>query len=209
MPGIIIVSKVIGDQALNKLDGLSARIQDLTPVMQDFAAYMVGSVQQNFEAQGRPDPWAPLKAQSPASWLASKKSLVRKKPRKGGGIEASGAEPPLTAAGQEARGGRLILTDTGRLRSSINFTSFALRVEGSTNVIYAAIQQLGGTIQLPEIRPVNKQALFWPGAPYPVKKVQAHKVTLPARPFLMFQEEEDIYGYLYPSIARYLEDAGE
>jgi phage gpG-like protein len=40
---------------------LIGRAKDLQPVLETFGAYMVtGSLQRNFEAEGRPAPWAPL-----------------------------------------------------------------------------------------------------------------------------------------------------
>lgn len=191
MAGVKVTYQVVKEQALQALTGLDLRTRDLTPVMQDFAGYMKGSVQKNFAAQGRPARWAPLKASSLASWIGSRKSWRTKS----GGISAKGAA---------ALGGRLILTDTGRLRNSINFKALARGVEGYTNVKYAAIQQLGGTTGPHTIVPRKKKALFWPGAAHPVKSVQHPGSRIPARPFLMFQDE-DVYGYLYPRLAVYLE----
>lgn len=191
MAGAKVTYTVVKEQALQALTGLDLRTRDLTPVMQDFAGYMRISVQKNFDAQGRPARWAPLKASSVASWLGSRKSFRTKS----GGISAKGAA---------ALGGRLILTDTSILRNSINFKALARGVEGSTNVKYAAIHHLGGTTRAHTIVPRVKKALFWPGAGHPVKSVQHPGSRIPARPFLMFQDE-DIYGYLYPRLAVYLE----
>ncbi len=58
------------------------------------------------------------------------------------------------------------LLHTGRLRDSINSKAFANRAEVGTNVIYAAIHQFGG------------------------KAGRGKKVTIPARPFLMVQDED-------------------
>ena len=74
--------------------------------------------------------------------------------------------------------------DTGRLRSSI-----VSRAEGSgrsvgymvgTNVNYAAAVEYGTSPHV--IKPVNKRALYWPGAAHPVAQVN-HPGTA-ARPFL-------------------------
>jgi phage gpG-like protein len=190
MAGVKVSYQVVGEQGLRALTGLDLRLRDLTPVLRDFAGYMEGSVQKNFEAQGRPVRWRPLKMASLSGWLASRRSWG-------------------TGAGLRALHGRLILTDTGRLRNSIHFQVLAggRGVEGFTNVKYAAIQQLGGSINIPAFGPRKKKALFWPGALHPVRRVAAHAVTIPARPFLMFQEQEDIYGYLYPRTKAYVEEA--
>lgn len=192
MAGVKVTYQVVSEQALKALTGLDLRTRDLTPVMQDFAGYMKGSVQKNFDAQGRPARWAPLKISTWAGWIGSRKSFRNK----------SGA---LSAKGAQALSGRLILTDTSRLRNSINFIALARGVEGSTNVKYAAIHHLGGQTGPHTIIPRTKKALFWPGAAHPVKSVQHPGSKIPARPFLMFQEQEDIYGYLYPRLAVYLE----
>jgi phage gpG-like protein len=112
----------------------------------------------------------------------------------------------MSKKGRESLAGRLILTDTSRLRNSIDFRALARGVEGYTNVKYAAIQQLGGQTGPHTIVPRTKKALFWPGAAHPVKSVQHPGSRIPARPFLMFQDD-DIYGYLYPRLAVYLEGA--
>ncbi|GAB4485987.1 MAG: phage virion morphogenesis protein [Thermodesulfovibrionales bacterium] len=58
------------------------------------------------------------------------------------------------------------LVDTARLRSSINARAFADHAEIGTNVVYAAIHQFGG--------PAGR----------------GRKVTIPARPYLMIQDED-------------------
>jgi phage gpG-like protein len=205
MAGVKITYQVVKEQALKALTGLDLRTRDLTPVMQDFAGYMKGSVQKNFDAQGRPARWAPLKPASMASWLASRRSWVTKRKKKGGsGFEDYWGGKMVTGAGLKALHGRLILTDTARLRNSINFQALARGVEGFTNVKYGAIHHLGGTTKAHTIVPRVKKALFWPGAGHPVKSVQHPGSKIPARPFLMFQDE-DIYGFLYPRLAVYLE----
>ncbi len=69
-------------------------------------------------------------------------------------------------------------------------------IDVGTNVEYAATQEFGATIDIPEIRPRNKKALAfaWPGAPAGMRpgksgkfvfaKVAAHTVTIPAQPYL-------------------------
>jgi len=92
--------------------------------------------------------------------------------------------------------------DTGRLKRSISqgqpYTIGDRRyaIDVGTNVEYAATQEFGATIEIPEIRPRNKKALAfdWPGAPegmtpgksgkFVFAKVAAHTVTVPAQPYL-------------------------
>ncbi len=64
-----------------------------------------------------------------------------------------------------AEGGKT-LVDTARLQNSITSRAFTNRAEVGTNVIYAAIHHFGG------------------------KAGRGKKVTIPARPFLMIQDED-------------------
>lgn len=193
MAGIRAKYQVVGEQTLASLGELGRRVADLRPVLEDFAGYMVGSVQRNFDAQGRPNRWAPLKGASLYGWLTSRRTWWTKTGN-------------LSKKGREALAGRLILTDTGRLRRSIHFRAINQGVEGCTNVKYAAIHQLGGTTKAHMIYPRRKKALAWPAAEHPVRRVSHPGSRIPARPFLLFQDE-DIYGYLYPRIRSYLEGA--
>jgi phage virion morphogenesis protein len=63
-------------------------------------------------------------------------------------------------------GFRKILIDTGRLMKSLNSKAYPDRAEVGTNVVYAAIHQFGG--------PAGR----------------GRKVNVPARPFLMVQDED-------------------
>ncbi len=92
------------------------------------------------------------------------------------------------------------LQDTGRLAGSIHPNFGPDFAEAGTNVVYAEWQQQG-TDGPYVILPRNKQALFWPGAKHPVKKV-VHP-GLPPRPFLGVgpQEEDEILQILEDHIA--------
>ncbi len=76
------------------------------------------------------------------------------------------------------------LTDTARLRQSITHNVRRGEVEVGTNVVYAAIHQFGGHTGPRTIRPVNRKALYWPGAAHPVKKVEHPGSDMPKRAFL-------------------------
>ncbi|MBP2301306.1 phage virion morphogenesis protein [Azospirillum picis] len=165
----------IDDADLRKLLGrLDASARDMTGLMEQLAAQVEFDTQRRFETQTDPDgnPWPP-----------SARAL---------------AENGET------------LTDTARLRQSI--TSRAGRTEFSvgTNVVYAAIHQFGGTIH----QQTRQQTLYWHHAGdtgsaawrasrtfgdwrfakrsranySEVHTVQAHDVTMPARPFLGVSE---------------------
>ena len=76
-----------------------------------------------------------------------------------------GGRPKWRPSKRAMQGGKT-LVDTARLQNSITAKAFSDRAEVGTNVIYAAIHQFGG------------------------KAGRGHKVTIPARPFLMVQPED-------------------
>ena len=93
--------------------------------------------------------------------------------------------------------GAVLKVRTGRLRSSIGapggegiktVTITPAGVVGTigTKVKYARIHEIGGTIHVPDITPRNKSALrfFVGGKAIFAKRVKAHDVTMPARPYL-------------------------
>lgn len=92
------------------------------------------------------------------------------------------AWPPSLRA--RLTGGRT-LTDTARLVSSITFEATADRLAVGTNVIYAAIHQMGGTIKAKTKAGLRFRA---PGNGGWVRKSQ---VEMPARPFLGLDEEDN------------------
>src|SRR5574343_1117987 len=125
---------VLSAEAIARLQGLESKGENLTGVMRSFGAHMEGSIQKNFDAEGRPDKWLPLK--NPVSWINRYK--------KGGQYRAKGGG--LTKAGERAVAGRKVLTLTARLRNSVHTRVYADRlvVEAGSNVEYAAIHQFGG-----------------------------------------------------------------
>lgn len=76
-----------------------------------------------------------------------------------------------------------ILTESGRLRDSINSEAGRDEVRVGTNVIYAAIHQFGGVI-----KPVSASHLFFRIGG---RLIVADQVTLPARPFLGISDEDE------------------
>lgn len=111
--------------------------------------------------------------------------------------------------------------DKGRLKRSIAegqpfiIADRRYGIDVGTNVEYAAAQEFGATIDIPEIRPRNKKALAfaWPGAPpgmapgkggkFVFAKVAAHTVTVPAHPYLrpaLRESRGDIRRVLLKSI---------
>jgi len=92
-----------------------------------------------------------------------------------------------------ATGGGKTLVDTGRLKSSITMDATNTELKVGTNVKYAAIHQLGGTVPGHIILPKRAKALRWfdkSGTVRFAKKVTIPKITMPKRPFLVVQEED-------------------
>jgi phage virion morphogenesis protein len=87
-----------------------------------------------------------------------------------------------------------ILTESGRLRDSINARATSDEVRVGTNVVYGAIHQLGGTI-----KPKNGEALVFRMGD---RVIFAKSVTLPARPYLGISSEDEtmvaetVFGFL-------------
>lgn len=74
------------------------------------------------------------------------------------------------------------LSRSGRLRDSVTADSDSQRAMVGTNVVYAAIHQLGGKTRAHIIRPRHKKALAFGGL---VRKSVNHPGSdIPARPFL-------------------------
>jgi phage gpG-like protein len=109
---------------------LKAKLDDPTPVMADFGGRMKGSIDKNFEAEGRPVRWAKLNFSTLVGWISGRKTAWTKKGR-------------MSKEGKEAWRGRKILHRRGRLQNSISYRAFANRVEIFTNVKYAIFHQLG------------------------------------------------------------------
>lgn len=102
--------------------------------------------------------------------------------------------PSLRALEQDGQ----TLVDTARLRDSITHAVGGDSVEVGTNVVYAGIHQFGGDIAMPErtqtlYRRLDDLAEAGRAAPFVKRRhatvatehtVAAHTVTMPARPFL-------------------------
>jgi len=103
--------------------------------------------------------------------------------------EAPGGEPWKPSIRAQLEGGQTLLK-SGRLRSSITYVAGEDQVEIGTNVVYAAMHQLGGTV-------TAKSApflMFKVGGRF----VRKTSVTIPARPFLGVDDDNraEIHGVL-------------
>lgn len=118
MAGVSISIDIDDSGVRTALAGLSARMNDLRPVMAEFGEILLESVQRNFEEHRAPDgtPWKPLSKRY-GRWKASRKG------RK------------LTD----------ILLLNRILKGSIHPKVESRQVVVGTNTVYAAIHQFGGT----------------------------------------------------------------
>lgn len=133
-PGLICTLDDIAVQ--RRLKRALAALDDLTPAMEVIGEIATASIQQNFEAGGRPQKWEDL---------AEATKVHRKKTGKWPGE---------------------ILVRSGELKR-INYEAGKDRVIISPgNVAYAAIHQFGGMAG------------------------RGRKVEIPARPYLLFQDED-------------------
>lgn len=86
------MSALIGiDAAINRLREIKARLDDMRAPIQASGVYMLGEIQENFAAQGRPSAWSALKP-----------STMRSKGGRGGILVRSGrmrASNQLTVTG--------------------------------------------------------------------------------------------------------------
>lgn len=103
---------------------------------------------------------------------------------------AAGGRPKWDESTRVKREGGQTLSLTGRLRRSFTVEAGNDRVAVGTNVIYAAIHQFGGKTSPSVIRPKKAKALFWRGARHAVKSVKHPGSKIPARPFLVVQDED-------------------
>lgn len=134
-------------------DGIRARLTDMTPAMSMIGQTVRASILRNFDQGGRPEHWRPLA-------IATIKASFKKSDFTKGGR--------LSKKGNSRLQGGAPLTNTGRLRNSINARAFPDRVEigPAGGIPYAAIHQFGGLAG------------------------KGHKVRIPARPYLMVQDED-------------------
>jgi phage gpG-like protein len=130
---------------------------------------MLGSIDKNFRAEGRPTKWVPL----------SEMTLARRR--------------------KEGRGAKILQdTGMGKGSIVYNVVSDQ-EVQIGTPLEYMRIHQTGGSINLParDIYPVNAKALHWISDGKDVFAMHVHQkartVKIPKRQFLLFQEEDKVH----------------
>lgn len=103
---------------------------------------------------------------------------------------AAGGRPTPWAPLKSRQG--IPLNGRGILRGSITGEVRSTSVILGTNVVYAAIHQFGGTVQIPALQPKRPGGtLRWydqGGNPVFRKRTSAHSVTIPQRSYLLVQD---------------------
>lgn len=100
----------------------------------------------------------------------------------------TGGRPRWKPSRRAVQQGGQTLVKTGRLMRSITAKAGKDSVSIGTNVIYAAIHQLGGRTGPHVIEPKRKKALRTPYGLF--RRVRHPGSTIPARPFLAVQDED-------------------
>lgn len=153
-------------ETLNELIAMKERLDNAAPLMGMIAEEIVSAVEDNFEAEGRP------------KWPELKKSTIaqRERQRNWPGPILQGKSPRL-------------------LNSITSYHDKDTAIVGS-NLKYAAIHHFGGEINHPGGTKffINKEGDFIPlkkDAKRFMGKTKAHKISIPARPFLQMTDKEE------------------
>jgi phage gpG-like protein len=139
----MITIRVVNPAAVQNLLGRLRRkvgLDGIEMVMANFGALIEQSIQKNFDEEGRPTRWLPLKPATMRAWLRKRSSWAGSKFN----VQIGGVRMGLSLAGGIALGKRKILTDTARLRGSIHsimLDKFTLSVRAETK--YAATHHFG------------------------------------------------------------------
>ncbi|GMA59730.1 phage virion morphogenesis protein [Alicyclobacillus fastidiosus] len=192
MSGIAIRIEANGlDTLVNRLEAMTERAVNMTPLMARFGVAMIASVHANFAAEGRPEKWAPLSASTVRSMEYQAVQQVR------GTKRYQNAKTDATRSKYEQQAvdglGHKILVRSGDLRQSIMVGEVTNdSVEIGSSLPYARIHQLGGTIGPVTVRPRTKQALAFPTADgtVVVRSADIPERKIPARPYLKIQDED-------------------
>jgi len=142
------------------------------------AIFLVGKIKQSFgAAPPMPEGWQPNNPYK--QW-----SFYDKKKKKGRRLREVGAERTWRLM-HHSKPGEPPFVQTGALRMGVTWrvgSRLMSRFVGVVKSVHYAMHLEMGTRAGGTIRPVNKKALYWPGAAHPVAKVE-HK-GMAARPYL-------------------------
>ena len=165
MSGIAITITVRDEPALAPLRAMLARFDRREPFFKGVAGQLMSSTSDRFRSQTDPQgrPWTPLAA-----------STIRNRTRKG--------QVPLTILRSNSRG-----MAGSPLAGSIHASATNDEARIGSVKAYAAIHQLGGTIDKPAGTRWMAGRRFAKKATSPEGRevaIPAHRISIPARPFL-------------------------
>ena len=179
----MLKGRVDDRDAVALLRRLRAKVDNLRPEFQEIGAIGRRSMLLNFEVGGRysePGSWRG----GPRKWEPLADSTLRgRNSRFDGKLKQDKMLP-------ERRRRLGILLVAAKLRNSINYQADARGVEWGTNRPEAAIQNYGGQTGPHRITARHKKALSWAGGAHPVKSVNHPGSKIPARPFVVLQDED-------------------
>lgn len=164
------------DQAIRYLEELEKRGTDVRPALEDAGNVMLGSIDRNFESEGRPTRWkkrsditqTAMEDKAAFRYMETKRFQNTK--------TAKARERQLERVRSVTRGNK-ILQVTGDLRKSFRMRVTRSNVEVGSTLPYARIHHFGG-----KIRPKRAKMLRFYVGKTPVFRAE---VTIPARPYMM------------------------
>ncbi|GMB00921.1 phage virion morphogenesis protein [Pelosinus sp. IPA-1] len=170
------------EKVKNALQLMHERGTKLQPVMRKLGTAMVGIVDRNFEAEGRPTKWKPRSPISQAN-LAMGAQGNAKNTKRYQNAKSQGKASIMRRESLKAMSNK-ILSRSGDLKKSITFDAQNDRVlvGPGGGIPYARIHQLGGVI-----RPKKANALM---VPCGNRILRLKSVTIPARPYLIVPTSE-------------------
>lgn len=122
-------------EVLNRLRELALDTRNVERPLEAIGVYMLGSIEKNFQQQGRPEKWSPL----------SFRTLLGR--RKGKGKDRARYHSVFKFAADVRKGKTKILIDRARLKNSMNHKvrvgEPSSHVEVGSNVIYAPRHHFG------------------------------------------------------------------
>lgn len=159
---------------------LTERIKNPRPALRLMAEQIIARTKERFASSTGPDGqrWKPNARSTIESYIAAGRGFGKR------GINAKGQTLAMNK--------KPLIGHSGDLRRQFHVSVDSDSITIANSMIYAAIQQFGGTTGPRVIVPRTKKALAFGGVV--VKKVKHPGVTIPARPFFPVRLD----GSLYP-----------
>ncbi|PTV94028.1 phage virion morphogenesis protein [Rhodobacter aestuarii] len=172
MAGISIKVELQDLAARDTLRDLLTRMENPQPFYASVGERLLSSTRDRFETQTDPQG---------APWVSLAPRTIKQRQKRG--------QLPLTILRSNSKG-----MAGSSLAGSINYIASAEEVRIGSPKVYAAIHQLGGTIQKPE------SSRYMVGRRFAKRseeggrevKIKAHTITIPARPYIGISPEDEI-----------------